>query len=86
MTLVTACVWLLIDSFFRSKKLFAYQRRIGKRVLEKEGVNKIICCKRGLISTFELRKNVKKGTHTKSGLFSLRVDLINFDDNKRTML
>lgn len=49
-------------------------------------MNKIICCKRGLISTFELRKNVKKGTHRKSGLFSLRVDLINFDDNKRTML
>ena len=49
-------------------------------------MNKIICCKRGLISTFELRKNVKKETHTKLGLFSLRVDLINFDDNKSTML
>lgn len=50
-------------------------------------MNKIICCERGLISqAFELRKNAKKETHTKSGVFSLRVDLINFDDNKSTML
>ena len=36
--------------FFAPKKLFEYQRRIGKRVLEKERcVNKIICCDRGLI-------------------------------------
>ena len=43
--------------FFAPKKLFEYQRRIGKRVLEKERcVNKIICCDRGLI---ERKKNAK---------------------------